>query len=133
MLVITVQEEEKEAEEGREKKKKETLHEFRSLVKLGSREVALCEDKQSCALCRPSLGRSQATARPETFLRWVLNLCLAAYYLLFAMQISRRAVRSESIWRTLTSCNESLRHLRFTLIYTYVYIYLHVFISSIYI
>lgn len=83
-------------------------------MKLVSRGVALCDDKQSCALCLPSLGLSQATARPETLLRCVLSLCLAAYYLLFSMQISEGAVRSENIWRTLTSCNASLRHLRFT-------------------
>lgn len=116
MLVITVQEDEGEEEEEEaeaekkkeeEGKKKETLHEFRSLVKLGSRGAALCDDKQSCALCLPSLGRSQASARPETFQRWVLNLCLAAYYLLSGTQISLGAVRSQNIWETLTSCNAS--------------------------
>lgn len=123
MLVIMVQEEKREEKreeekmgevEARGKKKKERLHEFRSLVKLGSRGVALCDDKQSGALCLPSLCLSQATARPETLPRCVVNLCLAAYYLLFGMQISEGAVRSENIWWTLTSCNASYRHLRFT-------------------
>lgn len=73
MLVITVQEEEEE-KEGREKK--ETLHGFRSLVKLGSRGVALCDDKQSRALCVLCLCLSQTTAWPKTLPRCVLSPCL---------------------------------------------------------
>lgn len=55
MLVITAQEEEEE-DEGEER-----LHEFRSLVKLGSRGVALCDDKQSrAAFSRPFTGQCAA-------------------------------------------------------------------------
>lgn len=78
---------------GREKKKKETLNEFPSLVKRRSRGVALCDDKQIHALCLSFLVCSQATARPVASASYaapmcVLNLCSAAYYQWFITQIS---------------------------------------------
>lgn len=104
MLVIMV-EEERWSVEGEKKKKKETLNEFPSLVKRRSRGVALCDDKQRHALCLPFLVCSQATARPVASNSFsapmcVLNLCLAAYYQLFTIQISwGREVRKHLVTR----------------------------------
>lgn len=90
MLVIMVKE--RWSVEG-ERKKRERWNEFPSLVKRRSRGVALYDDKQTHALCLPFLVCSQTTARPVASASYaapmcVLNLCLAAYYQLFIIQIS---------------------------------------------